>query len=444
MKKLFPLCALLTGMFFTLASCSNDEQPAPGGNDNPPQDIVEQFNSQFPDAQGVTWETKASGYYTANFTTSEYPQGNTTAWFSNQGQWDMTHYETDFQSLPEAIRTAFAQSSYGQSGSGWQTDREVDVLQRNGNETLYVIEVKKTENGTETEVDLYYTESGILVKEIADSNPRNDYEDCLPQQPDGNIEAWLAAGKYKNAKIVEIEREDNGTQVELIYDGRKVEILFDHSQQWVYTKTEYGRQGQNLLPAPVLEAVQASDEWQNGYTRIDDIDFYETSQSGNFYCVELEGAFDSDRKVYVDENGQLLSQRPDTGSGSQNQGSGVPVEDDIQSFIGQHYPGAVIVEKEYDHGLLEVEIRHDNREKTVKFNGQNEWVMTEWEVRASELPAAVTDAIAANGYTLDDREADYVETPDSQWYEVEVRQGRQELKLSIAPDGRILRTQYDD
>ena len=102
------------------------------------------------------------------------------------------------------------------------------------------------------------------------------------------------------------------------------------------------------------------------------------------------------------------------------------------------------MEKEYDDGLLEVEIRHDNREKTVKFNGRNEWVMTEWEVRANELPAAVTDAIAANNYTLDDNEADYVETPDSQWYEVEVRQGRQELKLYISPEGNILRTEYDD
>ena len=44
----------------------------------------------------------------------------------------------------------------------------------------------------------------------------------------------------------------------------------------------------------------------------------------------------------------------------------------------------------------------------------------------------------------DDDEADYVETPDSQWYEVEVRQGRQEQKLYISPEGNILRTEYDD
>lgn len=442
MKKLLSLCALLTGMLFSFSSCNNDDEPGNPGNNTPPQTVVEQFYSQFPNAQNVTWETQASGYYIASFTTPEHPQGSTKAWFSNEGKWGMTHYEISFRQLPEAIRTAFSESTYGQSGSGWQADDEVDVLQRNGTETLYVIEVQKKENGTETEVELYYTEAGILVKEIADSDPNDDYEGYLPQLPEGNIQAWLAASKYKDAKIVDMEREDNGTEVELIYEGRKVEIFFDRNQQWVYTKTEYGRKAQELVPANILAAVQASEEWQNGYNRIDDIDFYETQQAGNYYCFELEGTFDNDCKVYIDENGQQLTQRPNPG-GNEGQ-SGVPVEGDIQSFIDTRYPGAVIVEKEYDHGLLEVEIRHDNREKTVKFNGSNEWVMTEWEVRTNELPAAVTSAIATNGYTLDDNEADYVETPDSQWYEVEVRQGRQEVKLYISPDGNILRTENDD
>lgn len=442
MKKLLSLCALLTGMLFTFSSCNNDDEPGNPGNNTPPQTVVEQFYSQFPNAQNVTWEAQASGYYTASFTTPEHPQGSTKAWFSNEGKWGMTHYEISFRQLPEAIRTAFSESTYGQSGSGWQVDDEVDVLQRNGTETLYVIEVQKKENGTETEVELYYTEAGILVKEIANSDPNDDYEGYLPQLPEGNIQAWLAASKYKDAKIVDMEREDNGTEVELVYEGRKVEIFFDRNQQWVYTKTEYGRKAQELVPASILAAVQASEEWQNGYNRIDDIDFYETQQAGNYYCFELEGAFDDDCKVYIDENGQQLTQRPTPG-GNEGQG-GVPVEGDIQSFIDTRYPGAVIVEKEYDHGLLEVEIRHDNREKTVKFNGSNEWVMTEWEVRTNELPAAVTSAIATNGYTLDDNEADYVETPDSQWYEVEVRQDRQEVKLYISPDGNILRTENDD
>ena len=84
----------------------------------------------------------------------------------------------------------------------------------------------------------------------------------------------------------------------------------------------------------------------------------------------------------------------------------------------------------------------DGTEKEVKFNGQDQWVRTEWEVY--QLPEAVKNALAAQGYTPDDREFDYVETPDSSWYEVEVRKGRDELKLYISPTGEILRTEYDD
>ena len=75
-------------------------------------------------------------------------------------------------------------------------------------------------------------------------------------------------------------------------------------------------------------------------------------------------------------------------------------------------------------------------------DGQNQWICTGWEVR--QLPEAVKSAIAAQGYTLDDNEFDYVETADSTWYEVEVRKGRDELKLHISPAGEILYTEYDD
>ena len=74
MKKLLPLCALLTGMVCTLASCSNDDQPGTyPGEGNVPEAILEQFRNQFPDAKDVTWDNQANGYYTANFTTDDNP-----------------------------------------------------------------------------------------------------------------------------------------------------------------------------------------------------------------------------------------------------------------------------------------------------------------------------------------------------------------------------------
>ena len=97
------------------------------------------------------------------------------------------------------------------------------------------------------------------------------------------------------------------------------------------------------------------------------------------------------------------------------------------------------MEYDYDKGLLEDEIWHENREKDVYFNGRNEWVYTEWDIRRSELPQAVTAAIAASEwatFSIDDIE--YVQTPTAEYYLVELERGNREIELRIAAEGTIL------
>lgn len=71
----------------------------------------------------------------------------------------------------------------------------------------------------------------------------------------------------------------------------------------------------------------------------------------------------------------------------------------------------------------------------VYFNGQNAWVYTEWDIHRSELPEAVTAAIPAEyaSYTIDDIE--YVQTPDAEYYLVELECGKQEIELRITAEG---------
>ena len=91
-----------------------------------------------------------------------------------------------------------------------------------------------------------------------------------------------------------------------------------------------------------------------------------------------------------------------------------------------------------ENGMTEVEIFHDAREKDVYFNGAQEWVKTQWEVRVSELPAAVSDAIKKSyaNYEIDD--ADFVETPQEAYYLVELEAGDREVKLRILSNGTVL------
>lgn len=119
------------------------------------------------------------------------------------------------------------------------------------------------------------------------------------------------------------------------------------------------------------------------------------------------------------------------GNNSENTGA---VVSDIEQFIQENYPGAVIIERDYDDGYLEVDIRHEGKEKELLFNGRNEWVRTSWDISIRELPSAVTAALSAEGYRIDDDEAEVVETVDSFWYEVEVQRSGEEFKvLSMHP-----------
>ena len=420
-----------------MTSCNdNDDLHSNPVPENIPEKVILEFNAKYPNATNVTWSTKDT-YAVANFylpsTRTESHEPNNTAWFNMAGHWNMTETEISYQQLPEAVKTAFEASPY----ASWRIDNEIDKLQRSDNsETLYIIEASPKEGNVETEVDLYYTEEGILVKEIVNAEADNDYYEYLPQQPEGNIQTWLDQN-FPNVRIVDYDCEQNGTEVEIIANGLKHEILFDNQQQWVYTKTEYERRDLTQIPTSILNHLRTSPYYTSD-NAIDDVEKYTTRDNGTYYCFELKTAYDDDVKVYVNETG--IISRPQNGSDGGN--SNVPVEDELQNFIDQKYPDAIILEKDYDHGYLEIDILHDGIEKEIKFNGQNQWVRTEWEVR--QLPDAVKNTITAQGYTLDDNEFDYVETTDSSWYEVEVRKGRDELKLYISPTGEILRTEYDD
>ena len=323
----------------------------------------------------------------------------------------MTKYEIPFDRLPTAVSGAFAATEYGQNGSDWIVDREVDVLERrDGTETLYIIEVERGE----TEVDLYY------------------------QTPDGTLEAWLEQ-RFPGYRLVDLDAEDGGLEVEFIHEQRKYEAFFTGSGEWLYYKVDL-RQDSELIPAEVKATVEASDLMQQG-AWVDDVEMYVVNAGGTettYFCFELETRFDDDRKLYVRADG--TEERPELGGGQT--GGGVAVEGDVETFISQQYPGAVILERDYDDGYLEIDIRHDGVEKEVLFNGRNEWVRTEWETRS--LPDAVQQAVEAGGYRISDREYDRVETPDGNWYEVEAVKDRREWKLYVTDDGTIFDTRHDD
>lgn len=423
MKRNTILMTLLVSAL-ALAGCDKNED---NGSREPAvsQQAKAALAAKYPSATNVAWQTKGN-YVVASFSlpASRAEAGNDlAAWFDNGGAWYMTETDIPFTALPQAVRTAFNASEY--AAAPWTVD-DVDMLEREGVETIYVIEVEKRENGVETEVDLYYSADGVLVKMLTDSAPDYDYGDYIPSRPATGIEEYIRTN-YPGARITEIDYEHGMTEVEIIDSRTPRELLFDGSGAWVYTKTEVRRSD---VPQTVIQALENG---EYAAYRIDDIDHYKTPDR-EFYRFDLESA-QGDAKVDIALDGTLTLKQPD----APGQGNGQLVDAAISEFIASKYPGAQILEQDYDDGLLEVEIRHEGREKEVYFNGRSAWVRTAWDIRRSELPQAVTAAIAASewaAFSIDDIE--YVQTPTADYYLVELERGEREIELRIDAGGTIL------
>ena len=177
---------LMTLLVSTLAltGCNKDED---NGSREPAVSKQAQaaLTEKYPNATNVRWTAKDK-YVVASFS---LPESRAAEAGIDLAAWFVTETDIPFTALPEAVQTAFNASEY--ASAPWRTD-DVDMLEREGVETIYVIEVEKRENGIETEIDLYYSADGVLVKMLTDSAPDYDYGDYIPSTPATRIEQYIS------------------------------------------------------------------------------------------------------------------------------------------------------------------------------------------------------------------------------------------------------------
>lgn len=430
MKSIKLFAVSMVGCMFVLTSCSNEDVT---GNDNIPENVSEEilsaFKEKYPDAENVSWTTDDS-YAIASFYSElsrSNKAANTTAWFYlKDSKWGMTEHDIPFTALPDAVKKAFESSAY----ATWIVDDEVDVISRDGADLLYIIEAENKADGIDQDIDLYYTSDGILVKEILDAEADDDHTDLMPSKPANDVYSWLEQN-YNGARIIEVDFEDDGIEVEFVYNNFKHEALLTTDLTWVYTKADYNR---NISAVSQIVADAFKNSEYNSYV-IDDIEFYQTASNGNFYCFELETRFDDDVEIYFSEDGEILNKKPGLGGNDDN--SGIPIDDAVLKVINEQYPGAIIKEKDTDDGYLQVEIIHENIEKEVLFNGKGEWIRSSWEIPYSKLPQVVKDYAEKNYRNIEKDDVDVIQTPAGVWYELEVEKQDDDIKVQINEDGTL-------
>ena len=117
----------------------------------------------------------------------------------------------------------------------------------------------------------------------------------------------------------------------------------------------------------------------------------------------------------------------------------IALNDYIKDFIEQKYEGVRILYAEKDfNGEIEVEIVHDNKTKEVRFNRNNNWISTIWDLPISQLPDAARESVLSRHPEYRIEDVDYVEKPDGNCYKVEIERGEWDRTVFVTADGEIL------
>jgi hypothetical protein len=89
---------------------------------------------------------------------------------------------------------------------------------------------------------------------------------------------------------------------------------------------------------------------------------------------------------------------------------------------------------------FEAEFKNNGLEQAANFDQSGNWVITESEIKSSDLPSPVKATIAKEfaGYKID--EAEKAETPnEGSFYEVGLKKDKSVLVVQISSDGEVLK-----
>jgi len=117
------------------------------------------------------------------------------------------------------------------------------------------------------------------------------------------------------------------------------------------------------------------------------------------------------------------------------------VPDAVKKSFAQKFKNAKEVKWSKENSTeFEAEFKVGKQEQSSNFDNSGKWLVTETEIKTSELPEAVQTAISKEfaGYKIE--EAENAETSDrGNFYEVELKNGKVKYEVQISGDGKVLK-----
>lgn len=227
--------------------------------------------------------------------------------------------------------------------------------------------------------------------------------------------------QFPNASAVQWEKDFSHAtsylKAEFKVNGTEVEAWYTYDGTWVKTETDYN----DPLPLAITNLLSTN---YPGF-RIDDVDLIETPQM-KFFEIDLEKG-KNEIELSVKADGTIINI-------NDNQHK-IPTV--VAHHFQERFPGANVKEWEKEGTLLKAEFFYNNVETEAWFTYSGTWVKTETDYH-SALPEAVNNYIQSNynGYKIDD--INWVETPQQNYFEIELEKGKEDIILSIKIDGTVI------
>ena len=136
--KIYTLILAL-GAAWSLQSCDNNDDDSIAV----PAELQNAFSSKYPNAANVKWESK-SGYYVADF----YDGYEASAWFTQDGKWQMTETDIPYDALPQAVKNTINTTYPGQVD-----DADAEYVEEATGDTYYLIDIENSEKNVKISAD---------------------------------------------------------------------------------------------------------------------------------------------------------------------------------------------------------------------------------------------------------------------------------------------------
>ena len=254
------LFTCIAGLTLFFSGCSKNDDDHQGIIPLPP--VENAFQEKYPDAKNPVFEIEGN-YYVVDFNNEG---SETTAWFTDQGVWMMEKIDISFAQLPAAVSTAFKQGFY----SNWTVD-DTYAINRLNMGIVYKIEAEQSNS----EVDLYYSQYGNLIKAV-DDEINNDAPIVIPKEVSNLMEITFA-----NAELLDIQQNSLGYELDMI-DNQIYKKVAQLNKDYRWQSTTWAMSEQEV-PQIVMQGFEssayASDKVQSIYTLL--------NANGTFYLFKV-------------------------------------------------------------------------------------------------------------------------------------------------------------